>query len=133
MLPLLILHSSLFTFHFSVVHHQQRIAETAELIARLDSLLVSFDSDVVASEGSGGHHHRRLGVVEVCNQRVGKSEVVGREDELVRPAVERLQHTVGAHRALRGAQRAHADGTDAVSIVLFVKIKDSNFLQFINI
>ena len=51
-------------------------------------------------------------MIEVGNQGIGQTEVVGREDELVGPSVVLLQQTVGTHSRLGCPQRADAYGTD---------------------
>ena len=57
-------------------------------------------------------------MVEVRDHRVGESEVVRREDELVSPAVVFLQHTVGADSGLCSLNDACANGAHAVTSTL---------------
>ena len=54
-------------------------------------------------------------MVEVRDHRVGESEVVRREDELVSPAVVFLQHTVGSDSGLCSLNDACANGAHTVA------------------
>ena len=98
------------------VEHGITIA--AELIAVLHSFLVGLIDEVVAAKGALAHHHGRFRMVEVGHHGVSQPELVGREDELIGPALVFLQHPVGTHGGLRGAGRAGANDTDAVAVEL---------------
>ena len=61
--------------------------------------------------------------MEVRNHRIGKLELVWREDELVCPALERLKATVGADGCLERTHNGCAYGAD-LSAFLLCSIND---------
>ena len=72
---------------------------------------------VVASESGHHHKHCRVGEVEVAHKRGSHGEIVGREDELVCPAVVGLQVAAHAHCSGHATQHACAYGADLLFCV----------------
>ena len=80
-----------------VVEDEHSIAVATEHVTILQCQLVGFHYEVVASEGCRLHKQRRQWMVEVGNHRIGQTEVVGRENELVGPSLI-LLHLYPQHR-----------------------------------
>ena len=103
-----------------IVYDEQCVAVRTKLEAVLHSEVVRLHHEVVAAEGAGLHEECRVRMIEVRDHRVGKSEVIRWEDELIGPAIVLLQHTVGANGCLRSLHHACTHSTHMVSGTLCV-------------
>ena len=84
----------------------------------LEGFVVGFHDEVVATEGGCLHEQGGQRMVEIGDHRIGQSELIGREDELIGPSLILLQHAVGTYSGLGGLDDAGAHSTDMVLLEL---------------
>ena len=92
---------------------QQRIAVAEEAVPLFHREIVDIHGQIMARKSTGQHEHGALGAVEIRDQRIGRSKLVGREDKLACPAVGGLHTVIRNSRTFhgsnhRGAYRDHA-------------------------
>lgn len=100
------------------LNNQHRIAVGTKTILLFKSLLVSLHNLLISAEGCYRHKHGGAGQMEVGNDGCGDAETVGREDELVRPAVVSLDLVVGGNISLETADDGCANGKYLVTVGL---------------
>ena len=81
----------------------------------LDSILITLVHQVIGAKRALYHHHRRLGMVEVCHKGIRHAELVRREYELVGPPLKLLEQAIGSYGTLRGTGGTHTNRTDTMT------------------